>query len=79
MSSRPVGGLKGFFQRTGKFFYAGGVYALDFGRTGLKVGYKYGGKFAFVVATTSLVVLMPLFFEIGREGQVCLCVEYSYA
>jgi hypothetical protein len=60
------GGLKGLIQRTGKFFYAGGLYARD----AAKVGYKLGGSVAFAVATTSMVVLMPLLFEIAREGQV---------
>lgn len=60
------GGLKGMIQRTGKFFYTGGLYAYQFA----KVGYVYGGKVAFSVATTSMIVLMPLLFEIAREGQV---------
>lgn len=31
---------------------------------------KMAGNVAFVVATTSIVVLMPLIFEIMREGQM---------
>lgn len=33
---------------------------------------KMAGNVGFVVATTSIVVLMPLIFEIMREGQVSL-------
>ncbi len=31
---------------------------------------KKAGNIGFMVATTSIVVLMPLIFEIMREGQV---------
>jgi hypothetical protein len=66
VDAKKSGGLKGILQRTGKFFYSGGLYAYQFA----KVGYVYGGKVAFSVATTSMIVLMPLLFEIAREGQV---------
>jgi hypothetical protein len=38
----------------------------------VKFGYKWGGKVAFVLATTSMVTFMPLLFEIAREQQVRL-------
>ncbi|GAX24253.1 hypothetical protein FisN_4Hh046 [Fistulifera solaris] len=66
VDAKKSGGLKGILQRTGKFFYSGGLYAYQFA----KVGYVYGGKVAFSVATTSMIVLMPLLFEIAREGQM---------
>lgn len=57
--SKPAGGIKGFLQKTGKM-----------GSAVFKWTYLVGGKLAFVLATTSMVVLMPLLFEITREGQV---------
>ncbi len=63
------GGIKGFLTRAGKSFYAGGMFAKEKAWTAA----QYGGRFCFVVATTSIVVLMPLIFEIMREGQVRLC------
>jgi hypothetical protein len=69
-SNKPSGGLKGAIQKTGKFFFAGSMYARDKGTELLKYGYKFGGKTAFCIATTSMVILMPLLFEIAREGQV---------
>lgn len=68
--SKQAGGVKGIIQRTGKFFFATGIYVRDTGTAAAKVGYKYGGKIAFAVATTTMVVLMPLLFEIAREGEV---------
>jgi|EP00979_Chaetoceros_neogracilis_P015997 hypothetical protein len=60
------GGLKGFFSRASKSFMGGGLYAKDkstwFAEKLCRIG--------FIVATTSIVVLMPLVFEIAREGQV---------
>jgi hypothetical protein len=70
MARDASGGLKGAIQRTGKFFFATGMYARDTGGVLLKYGYKMGGKVAFSIATTSMIVLMPLLFEIAREGQV---------
>ena len=64
--SNTPGGLKGIIQKTGKFFYAQGVWAYS----AAKVGYRYGGQIAFAVATTSMITLMPLLFEIARESQV---------
>jgi hypothetical protein len=60
------GGLKGFFLRAGKSFWGGGLFAKD---TSLWMA-QWAGKIGFIVATTSMVVLMPLLFEIGRETQV---------
>ena len=69
-SSKPSGGQKGIIQRTGKFFYTGGALAWKQGYTVAKMGYQVGGDVAFAIATTSMIVLMPLLFEIAREGQV---------
>jgi hypothetical protein len=70
MARDSSGGLKGVIQKTGKFFYASGMYARDTGSVLLKYSYRVGGKVAFSIATTSMIVLMPLLFEIAREGQV---------
>jgi hypothetical protein len=74
--SKPVGGLKGLIQRTGQFCFASGVYVW---RIGCTVGYQIGGKIAFSIATTSMVVFMPLILEISRETLVgwcgCGCIQ----
>uniref|UniRef100_A0A7S2SD82 Mitochondrial import receptor subunit TOM22 homolog n=1 Tax=Eucampia antarctica TaxID=49252 RepID=A0A7S2SD82_9STRA len=66
MKASSPGGIKGFLSRAGRSFYAGGIFAKEkslwLSEKMLKVG--------FVIATTSLVVLMPLIFEIAREGQM---------
>lgn len=64
MSSRPAGGIKGFLQKTG-------IWARETVPSLVKWTYRVGGKAAFFLATTSMVVLMPLLFEITREAQVC--------
>ena len=64
--SKPAGGIKGFLQKTGRL----GMWAIETGNSLLKWTFRYGGQSAFVLATTSMVVLMPLLFEITREGQV---------
>jgi hypothetical protein len=66
--SRQEGGIKGFLTRAGASFYAGGMFVKE---KGWMVA-KMAGNVGFVVATTSIVVLMPLIFEIMREGQVSL-------
>ena len=66
------GGIKGFLMRASSSFYAGGMFMKDKGW----IVAKKAGNLGFMVATTSIVVLMPLIFEIMREGQVCLCVEF---
>ena len=62
-SERPVGGIKGFLTRAGKSFYAGGLLAKDW--TWWLA--QRGGQFGLVLASTSMVILMPLIFEINRE------------
>lgn len=64
--SNTGGGMKGFFSRASKSFLTGGFYAKD---TSYWVAEKLC-KVGFMVATISIVVLMPLVFEIAREGQV---------
>ena len=76
MPASKDGGIKGFFTRAGASFLAGGLYAKEKAWTLAKMG----GKVGFYVATTSIVVLMPLIFEIMREGQVrvvtaCPCLN----
>jgi hypothetical protein len=66
MSSDMPGGVKGFFMKAGKSFYAGGTVARD-------VSYwllQKGGRIGLFLASTSMVVLMPLIFEINREVTV---------
>jgi len=65
-SQAKEGGIKGFLSRAGKSFYAGGLYFKEKSWTAAKMA----GNFGFMVATTSIVVLMPLIFEIMREGQM---------
>ena len=65
-SQSKEGGIKGFLSRAGKSFYAGGLYVKEKSWMAAKMA----GNVGFVVATTSIVVLMPLIFEIMREGQV---------
>lgn len=60
------GGIKGFLQRAGNSFYVGGIYAKEKAWMLAKMGAHAG----FVVSTISIVVLMPLIFEIMREGQL---------
>lgn len=75
--AKSVGGLKGFIQRTGKTVYGASLIARDYGTTAARWGYQYGGFLAFTLATTSMIVLMPLLFESSREVQVCnyLCLR----
>ena len=65
-SERRSGGLKGFFERAGKSFYQGGLLAKDWSRSAAQFGAKWG----LILASTSMVILMPLIFEINREVQV---------
>lgn len=58
--------MKGFFSRASKSFLTGGLFAKD---TSFWAAEKLC-KVGFMVATVSIVVLMPLVFEIAREGQV---------
>jgi hypothetical protein len=61
-----TGGIKGFFQKASVSFTKGGTWlstqTIWLGQKALYIG--------FVVASTSFITLMPLLFEIGREGQV---------
>ena len=59
-------GVKGFIIKAGKSFKHGGLFAAE-SCTWMA---KWAGKIGFIVATTSMVVFMPLLFEIGRETQV---------
>ena len=72
------GGIKGFLTRAGSSFYAGGMYAKE---KGMWLAQK-AGRIGFIIATTSIVTLMPLIFEITREGQVragCLRLRQRFA
>lgn len=59
-------GIKGFVIKAGKSFKDGGLFATE---TCTWMA-KWAGKIGFILATTSMVVFMPLLFEIGRETQV---------
>jgi hypothetical protein len=77
-SAKRPGGLKGFFRTTGAFMYTTSVFLRERGFDALKIGYAYGGQAAFSIATVSMIVLMPLLFEIAREGQVCcICMDWE--
>jgi len=65
-ASKPAGGIKGFLQQTAQF----GMWTYEKSTTVAHWAYRYGGQAAFILATTSMVVLMPLLFEITREAQV---------
>eukprot|EP00525_Craspedostauros_australis_P006929 CAMPEP_0198109368 /NCGR_PEP_ID=MMETSP1442-20131203/1400_1 /TAXON_ID= /ORGANISM="Craspedostauros australis, Strain CCMP3328" /LENGTH=113 /DNA_ID=CAMNT_0043764991 /DNA_START=205 /DNA_END=546 /DNA_ORIENTATION=+ len=60
------GGMKGFFQKAGKSFLAGGLWAKE---TSWWLMQK-GGTVGLFLASTSMVILMPLVFEINREVQM---------
>jgi len=71
MSTVPAsGGLKGLIVWAGDFLLGNYALVREKGGALAKAGYKYGGSVAFALATTSMVVFMPLLFEIAREGQV---------
>mmetsp|Transcript_1904 Transcript_1904/g.4690 ORF Transcript_1904/g.4690 Transcript_1904/m.4690 type:complete len:114 (+) Transcript_1904:131-472(+) len=65
-SASSPGGIKGFFQKAGKSFFVGGMWAKDASWWLL----QKGGTFGIFLASTSMVVLMPLVFEINREVQM---------
>mmetsp|Transcript_123289 Transcript_123289/g.356228 ORF Transcript_123289/g.356228 Transcript_123289/m.356228 type:complete len:111 (-) Transcript_123289:293-625(-) len=65
-TDKTVGGIKGFFLKAGKSFQAGGEMARDWSWW---LAQK-GGRIGLVLASTSMVVLMPLIFEINREVQM---------
>jgi hypothetical protein len=64
------GGLKGFFAKASHSFQAGGLWAKGWAQW----GFHMSGKVGFVIASTSFVTLLPLIFEVSREGQVCTVV-----
>lgn len=69
-SSKGSGGLKGLLKTTGRFCYSVAITASKQGKNWLAFGYTLIGHTAFGIATTSMIVLMPLLFEIARETQV---------
>jgi hypothetical protein len=69
-SLKEVGGIKGAVQRSATWLLDAATQARSTGFEYLKWGVKIGGTVSFALATTSMIVLMPLLFEISREGQV---------
>jgi hypothetical protein len=68
MSTRSTsGGIKGFFQRAYSSFGKG----LQFSRDWSWWLAQKGGTVGLALASTSMIVLMPLIFEINREVMVC--------
>lgn len=61
-----TGGLKGFFTNAASSFSTGGAFLKD---KSTWLAEKLA-KAGFIVATASFVILMPLIFEISREGQM---------
>mmetsp|Transcript_25787 Transcript_25787/g.61080 ORF Transcript_25787/g.61080 Transcript_25787/m.61080 type:complete len:115 (-) Transcript_25787:326-670(-) len=57
------GGLKGFLQRASSSF----LKAFDASKEYGSLFAHYGGQVGIFLASTSMVVLMPLIFEINRE------------
>ena len=74
MPAPKEGGIKGFLTRASHSFYAGGLFIKEKGW----VAAKMAGNVGFAVATTSIVVLMPLIFEIMREGQVSIVFNVRF-
>jgi hypothetical protein len=61
------GGIKGFFQRAYVSFGKGFQFSKDWSWW---LAQK-GGTVGLALASTSMIVLMPLIFEINREVMVC--------
>eukprot|EP00980_Cylindrotheca_fusiformis_P008884 scaffold1900_cov123-Cylindrotheca_fusiformis.AAC.10 len=61
--AKEVGGIKGFFERASKSFSKAGGVAKDW--SWWLAG--HGARVGLFLASTSMVVLMPLIFEINRE------------
>jgi hypothetical protein len=59
------GGIKGFFNRAGNSFQQGFVFSKEWSWWLT----QKGGTVGLFLASTSMVVLMPLIFEINREIQ----------
>jgi hypothetical protein len=84
-SSGGGGGIKGFLERAHKSFQQG----FDFSREWSWWLAQKGGSVGLFLASTSMVVLLPLIFEINREAMVrhnggggvcvraCAFVEYT--
>jgi len=70
LDNRPYGGggIKGFLTKAVKSFTAGGTVAKD---CAYWLAQK-GGQIGIILASTSMVILLPLIFEINREVQVRL-------
>jgi hypothetical protein len=64
------GGLKGLLKSTGRFCYSTVVTISKNSKDWMATGYTLIGHTAFGIATTTMIVLMPLLFEIARETQV---------
>ena len=64
MSTQRTGGIKGFLERAGKSFQQG----FDASREWSWWITQKGGTLGLFLASTSMVVLMPLIFEINREA-----------
>jgi hypothetical protein len=67
---KEVGGIKGAVGRGASWCVETAYVVRERGMVILKWGIKVGGTLSFALATTSMIVLMPLLFEIAREGQV---------
>ena len=65
--SNQSGGIKGFFNRAASSFQQG----FQFSREWSYWLAQRGGTVGLFLASTSMVVLMPLIFEINREITVC--------
>jgi hypothetical protein len=74
---KELGGVKGAVRRGAAWCLEAAAAVRDRGRGVLKWGVKVGGTVSFALATTSMIVLMPLLFEIAREGQVRSTIDRS--
>ena len=64
------GGLKGMLYNASSLCYNTYAMCLNQGKDVMKSGYLILGNTTFRIATTSMLVLMPLFFEVLREPTV---------
>lgn len=62
--AKTTGGIKGFLERASSSFAKGGLMAQKYSW----ILAKKAGSVGFIVATTSIVVMLPLIFEISRES-----------
>jgi hypothetical protein len=63
-------GLKGMIKSVSKFGYNSAITIASNGGIVIKHGYNLIGSTGFAVATTAMIIFMPLLFEIAREAQV---------